>query len=99
MFDIKTYNKISDEGLNVLKDKGCNVGPDVKDPEGIILRSADLHNTPFGDNLLAIARAGAGYNNIPINECAEKGIVVFNTPGANAEGVKELELCSRHVFA
>ena len=94
MFDIKTYNKISDEGLNVLKDKGCNVGPDVKDPEGIILRSADLHNTPFGDNLLAIARAGAGYNNIPINECAEKGIVVFNTPGANAEGVKELELCS-----
>ncbi|MBQ6048555.1 MAG: 3-phosphoglycerate dehydrogenase [Oscillospiraceae bacterium] len=94
MFDIKTYNKISDEGLSILKDKGCNVGPDIKDPEGIILRSADLHNTPFGDNLLAIARAGAGYNNNPIDECAEKGIVVFNTPGANAEGVKELELCS-----
>ena len=94
MFDIKTYNKISDEGLNDVKDNGCNVGTDVKDQEGIVLRRADLHNTPFGDNLLAIARAGAGYNNIPINECAEKGIVVFNTPGVNAEGVKELELCS-----
>ncbi|MCR4588401.1 MAG: phosphoglycerate dehydrogenase [Lachnospiraceae bacterium] len=63
---------------------------DVNEAEGILVRSADMHSMEFSDNLLAIARAGAGVNNIPLETCAEKGIVVFNTPGANANGVKEL---------
>ncbi len=94
MFNIKTFNNISENGLNVLRRRMCRVSEEVENPEGILLRSADLHSYEMPEELLAIARAGAGYNNIPIEECAEKGIVVFNTPGANAEAVKELELCS-----
>ena len=60
----------------------------------MLIRSAELHDYPFNEELLCIARAGAGYNNIPVEDCAEKGIVVFNSPGANAEAVKELEMCS-----
>jgi D-3-phosphoglycerate dehydrogenase len=68
------------------------VGAD--NPHAILVRSADMHSTPLGDELLCIARAGAGFNNIPVETCSEKGIVVFNTPGANANAVKELVLCS-----
>ena len=94
MFKIKTMNKISPSGIQVLTQKDCTVGPEVERPEAMLIRSAELHGYDFGPELLAIARAGAGYNNIPIEDCAEQGIVVFNSPGANAEAVKELELCS-----
>ena len=94
MFKIKTMNNISPLGIEVLTKKGCTVGPETEGPEAMLIRSAELHGLAFNPELLAIARAGAGYNNIPIEECAEKGIVVFNSPGANAEAVKELELCS-----
>ena len=94
MFKIKTMNAISPMGIDVLTKKGCVVGPDVEAPEGLLIRSANLHETVFGPELLAIARAGAGYNNIPVERCAEEGIVVFNSPGANAEAVKEQEIMS-----
>ncbi len=94
MFKIKTMNTISPVGLEVLEKKGCEAGPNVENPEGMLIRSADLHSMEFGPELLGIARAGAGFNNIPIEECAKKGIVVFNSPGANAEAVKEQEICS-----
>ena len=73
--------------------KGHEYSDSVQNPDGIMLRSASMHDYAFGDRLLAIARAGAGVNNIPLDRCAEKGIVVFNTPGANANAVKELVLC------
>ena len=94
MFEIKTMNSISPMGLEVLEKRGCRVGPDIEKPQAMLIRSADLHEYPFNEELLCIARAGAGYNNIPVEDCAEKGIVVFNSPGANAEAVKELEMCS-----
>ena len=94
MFKIKTMNSISPAGLDALKRLGCEVSPDMQQPDGMLIRSAELHGMEFGENLLAIARAGAGYNNIPIEDCAEKGIVVFNSPGANAQAVKEQEICS-----
>ena len=72
---------------------GYDYSDSVQDPEGIILRSFAMHDYPLGENLLAVARAGAGVNNIPIDKCTEQGIVVFNTPGANANAVKELVLC------
>lgn len=94
MFKIKTMNAISPVGLETLKKFGCEVSAEEERPVGMLIRSADLHGIDFNPELLAIARAGAGYNNIPIDECAERGIVVFNSPGANAEAVKEQELCS-----
>ena len=94
MYNIKTINKISPVGLDKLKQLGYNVSADIDDPEGIIVRSADMHGYNTNASLLGIARAGAGYNNIPIEELAEKGIVVFNSPGANAEAVKEQSICS-----
>ena len=94
MFRIKTMNAISPMGIEALEKHGCQVGENVEAPQGILLRSANLHGMEFDSELLAIARAGAGYNNIPIERCAEAGIVVFNSPGANAQAVKELELCS-----
>ena len=90
--NIKTYNKIGECGLEVLRDAGFTVGDDVTEPVGAVVRSASLHTTEFPETLLAIARAGAGTNNIPIDQCSEDGIVVFNTPGANANAVKELVL-------
>lgn len=89
MFKIKTYNKISKTGLEVFDDK-YTVGDEVENADGAIVRSASLHETEFPKSLLAIARAGAGTNNIPIDKCTQEGIVVFNTPGANANAVKEL---------
>ena len=88
--NIKTYNKISAAGLNRLAAKGYAYGDEEENPVGAIVRSASLHETEFPKSLLAIARAGAGTNNIPIDRCSEQGIVVFNTPGANANAVKEL---------
>ena len=94
MFEIKTMNSISPMGVEVLEKHGCRVGADVEKPQALLIRSAELHGYPFNEELLCIARAGAGTNNIPVEDCAEKGIVVFNSPGANAEAVKELEMCS-----
>ena len=71
------------------------VGEEVSNPDAIMVRSAKMHDMEFGSNLLAIARAGAGVNNIPVDKCAESGIVVFNSPGANANAVKELAICAR----
>ena len=89
MYKIKTYNKISKIGLQVFDDK-YTVGDEVENADGAIVRSAALHDVEFPASLKAIARAGAGTNNIPIDRCSESGIVVFNTPGANANAVKEL---------
>ena len=94
MYRIKTMNSISPAGIEVLESRGCAVSAEEERPEAILLRSADLHGYEFNPGLLAIGRAGAGYNNIPVEDCTERGIVVFNSPGANAEAVKELELCS-----
>ena len=94
MYNIKTMNHISPCGLQKLEARGCTVGENVSDPDGLILRSADLHDYAFEPSLIAIARSGAGTNNIPLEECCRRGIVVFNSPGANAEAVKEQILCS-----
>ena len=91
MYKIKTYNKISKSGLSNFDDK-YTVGDEVENADGAIVRSASLHDIEFPASLQAIARAGAGTNNIPIDRCSEQGIVVFNTPGANANAVKELVL-------
>ena len=88
---IQLLNKIAQVGLNELG-AGYTVGEDIADPDGILVRSAVMHEMEFGKNLKAIARAGAGVNNIPIDKCSQEGIVVFNTPGANANGVKELAI-------
>ena len=92
MFNIKTYNKISQCGLDVFDKSAYAVGDAIEEPVGAIVRSAALHEVEFPQSLLAIARAGAGTNNIPIDRCSENGIAVFNTPGANANAVKELAL-------
>ena len=89
MYKIKTYNKISKTGLEIFDDK-YTIGDEVENADGAIVRSASLHDTEFPSTLKAIARAGAGTNNIPTDRCSEEGIVVFNTPGANANAVKEL---------
>lgn len=91
MYKIATLNNISPKGLIHFNDK-YHITENVDEAQGIIVRSAKMHDMDFTDELLAIARAGAGVNNIPIDKCSEKGIVVFNTPGANANAVKELVL-------
>ena len=94
MYTIQTLNKISPLGLGQLDEKEFTVTDTCENPDGILVRSADMHEMKFGSNLRAIARAGAGTNNIPLDQCAEAGIVVFNTPGANANAVKELVICA-----
>ena len=94
MFEIQTMNAISASGIEVLEAKGCHVGPEVEKPQALLIRSADLHDYAFPPQLLAIGRAGAGTNNIPVEACTEQGIAVFNSPGANAEAVKEQEICA-----
>lgn len=89
-FQIKTLNAISKVGLNRLPDDAFVVGNDIETPDAILLRSASLHGVEIPSSVLAVARAGAGTNNIPIAEYSAKGIPVFNTPGANANAVKEL---------
>jgi D-3-phosphoglycerate dehydrogenase len=103
MYTIKTLNKISPLGLNRLDAKVFTVDDNAALPEGILVRSADMLQMEMPQSLLAIGRAGAGTNNIPSDRCAEQGIVVFNTPGANANAVKELAVCalllsSRNIF-
>lgn len=93
MYRIKTFNKIAPQGLERLDPARYQVGEDVAEEEGILVRSANLLDYPFPDSLLAIARAGVGVNNIPLDRCSENGVAVFSTPGANANAVKELVLC------
>jgi D-3-phosphoglycerate dehydrogenase len=90
MFKIRTYNVISDVGLSRLPLDSYQVGPEVDDPDAIVLRSHKLHDESIPDSVIAVARAGAGVNNVPVDEYTGRGIVVFNTPGANANAVKEL---------
>lgn len=92
MLKVKTYNKISIKGLERFSRERYEVGGDIGHPDALMLRSQNLHDEPIADSVLAIARAGAGVNNIPLEACSEKGKVVFNTPGANANAVKELVL-------
>lgn len=94
MYHIKTMNKISPVGLNKFDRTLYQVADDLTGEDGILVRSAKLHDYSFPENLLAIARAGSGVNNIPLERCSERGIAVFSTPGANANAVKELVLCS-----
>lgn len=93
MYNILTLNKIAAVGTSRFDTAKYTVSDDCAAPDAIMVRSAKMHDMEFAPNLLAIARAGAGVNNIPVDECAEKGIVVFNTPGANANAVKELAIC------
>ena len=94
MKKIQLLNKISKVGTDVFDKTKYEIGADVASPDAIMVRSAAMHDMQFGDDLLAIARAGAGVNNIPLDRCADEGIVVFNTPGANANGVKELTVAA-----
>ena len=91
MYQIQTLNKISKKGLAVL-DENYTCADETENPDGIILRSFKMHDMELPESLRAVARAGAGVNNIPIDKCTDKGIVVFNTPGANANAVKEIVL-------
>ncbi len=92
MYKILTLNKIDPKGLGQFPADRYTIANEVADPDAIVLRSFNMHDMEFSPSVKAIARAGAGVNNIPIDRCTEKGIVVFNTPGANANGVKELVL-------
>ena len=94
MKKILTLNAISDVIFDYLKKDEYEVSDSIASPDAILVRSAKLHDYEMGDDLLCIGRAGAGVNNIPIDKCSEQGVVVFNTPGANANGVKELVLCA-----
>ena len=94
MYRIKTFNKISPVGLSRFDPDLYSVGDDLTGEDGILVRSAKLQDYEFPDNLLGIARAGVGVNNIPLDRCSQAGIAVFNTPGANANAVKELVLCA-----
>ena len=94
MYKVKTMNNIAPSGLAVLENAGFAVSADETAPEAYLIRSAKLHDTVFNPELLCIGRAGIGVDNIPVERCAKEGIAVFNTPGANAEAVKELVVCS-----
>ncbi len=93
-YKIQTFDKIASEGLKRFPMDSYEVDSEFKNPDALLLRSYSLHDHPFAPSVKAIARAGAGVNNIPIEKCTELGIVVFNTPGANANAVKELVLAS-----
>ena len=99
MFNIQMLNKIAKVGTDHLDPAKYTLGTEMDDPDAILVRSAVMHDMALGGKLKAIARAGAGVNNIPVEACTEKGIVVFNTPGANANGVKELTLCALFLAA
>ncbi|WP_216827395.1 phosphoglycerate dehydrogenase [Alkalihalobacterium elongatum] len=101
---IKTLNNIAERGLKVFDQENFTIDNDSENPDAIVVRSFNMHAMELGDNLKAIARAGAGVNNIPVEKCTERGIAVFNTPGANANAVKEMVLTSlmassRNLFA
>ena len=104
MYTIRTLNNIAKTGLAKLPTEAFVIDENAENPEGIILRSFDMHKMELNQNLLAVARAGAGTNNIPIEDCTKRGVPVFNTPGANANAVKELVLAglfasSRRIIA
>ncbi len=104
MYTIRTLNNIAKTGLAKLPEQNFVIDEKAENPEGIILRSFDMHKMELNESLLAVARAGAGTNNIPIEKCTQKGVPVFNTPGANANAVKELVLAglfasSRRIIA
>ncbi|MBQ8658868.1 MAG: phosphoglycerate dehydrogenase [Clostridia bacterium] len=94
MKKILLMNKIAKVGTDIFDRDRYEVGEDLQNPDGIMVRSAKLHGMQFPDSLKAIVRSGAGVNNIPVDECTKNGVVVFNTPGANANGVKELAICA-----
>ena len=94
MLKVKLMNKIAKVGTDVLSPAKYEVGADVENEDAIMVRSAALHDMLFGENLRAIARCGAGVNNIPVDKCTKAGVVVFNTPGANANAVKELAIAA-----
>jgi len=94
MFRIQTLNKISPIGLEQFSRDKYEIASDIPNPDAILVRSADMNSMDIPASVLAIARAGAGYNNIPVKKCSESGVVVFNTPGANANAVKELTLAA-----
>lgn len=89
MYRVKTLNNISPSAKEVLKTNEYELSDSVEDPDALFVRATDLHEYPFGENIKCIGRAGIGVNTIPLDECASKGIVVFNTPGGNANAVKE----------
>jgi len=92
MYKVQTLNKIASVGIDILDKTNYEVATEMENPDGIVLRSFNMHEMELAESLKGVARAGAGVNNIPIDKCSEKGIVVFNTPGANANAVKELVL-------
>jgi len=94
MYKIQTLNKISAIGTDIFDKSKYAIADECAAPDAIMVRSAKMHDMQFADNLLAIARAGAGVNNIPVDRCAQEGICVFNTPGANSNAVKELAICA-----
>ncbi len=103
MYKIRTYNSLAAKGLERFSSDHYQVGPDISPADALMLRSQKLHEEPIDDSVVAVARAGAGVNNIPVDKYARRGIVVFNTPGANANAVKELVaaallLSSRNIF-
>jgi D-3-phosphoglycerate dehydrogenase len=104
MNKIQTLNNISSVGLKQLPAKDYEVATEITNPDAILVRSARMHELEIGDNLKAVGRAGAGVNNIPLDKMSDKGVVVFNAPGANANAVKELVissmlLASRNILA
>ena len=94
MYEIKTMNNIAQAGLNELSAKGIMVNVDAENPDALLIRSAKIHDMEFGDRLLAVGRAGVGYDNVPVDRCTEAGVAVFNAAGANAQAVVELAVCS-----
>ncbi len=94
MFKVRTLNNISKKGLSLFSKDSYALGAEMDNPDAIILRSFNLHEEPIPQSVLAIARAGAGVNNIPIDDCTRRGVIVFNTPGANANSVKELVIAA-----
>ncbi|RGX56277.1 MULTISPECIES: phosphoglycerate dehydrogenase [Anaerotruncus] len=99
MYNIQILNKISPNGLDVFDKNKYRISDDVGNPDGILVRSASMHEMELPESLEAVARAGAGVNNIPVDKCSERGIVVFNTPGANANAVKEMVICGLLISA
>lgn len=94
MYNVLTYNKVSEAGLRKLKPEQYTVSDQMADPDAILVRSAPLNDMEFGPSLKVIARVGAGFNTIPVDRCTNNGICVFNTPGGNANAVKELVICA-----
>lgn len=94
MFKVRTLNNISEKGLSLFSKDNYALGAEMDNPDAIILRSYNLHDEPIPQSVLAIGRAGAGVNNIPIDDCTGRGVIVFNTPGANANSVKELVIAA-----